>query len=135
MPSFAKVLVVDDEAHLRAYVSMLVRDTLADIEVLEAADAESAVAQLAAHRPELVLLDINLVGASGLDVLPRLLAAAPGTVVVMLTAVNVRHAIEEAREKGASGYILKDASYEEMADSLREIVRENFTGANNPPDA
>jgi len=130
MTAFAKVLVIDDETHMRTYVSMLVRTTLTDIAVLEAGDPEAAVAQFTAHRPELVLLDVNLIGSSGLDLLPRLLAINPDAVIVMLTAVNVRRAIEEAQEKGASGYILKESSFEEMTEALQEIVRENFGEAN-----
>jgi DNA-binding NarL/FixJ family response regulator len=130
MSASAKVLVVDDEAHIRTYVGLLVHNTLEDVEVLEAADAAAAVALFQQHRPQLVLLDINLVGSSGLEVLTQLLAIDPAAVVVMLTAVNIRRSVEEAQERGASGYILKEASFEEMTAALREVIREHFGEAN-----
>ncbi|MEI6107697.1 MAG: response regulator transcription factor [Opitutae bacterium] len=126
MPSPAKVLIVDDEPHVRTYVSRLAKATLENIEVLQAGDDTTALALYAQHRPELVLLDINLIGSSGLEVLTQLLALNPDAVVIMLTAINVRHTIEDAMAKGASGYILKDSSFEEMTEALREVVRTSF---------
>ena len=126
MPSPSKVLVVDDEPHVRVYVSQLAKATLADIEILQAGDEETALSLYTQHRPELVLLDINLIGSSGLDVLSRIVALNPDAVVIMLTAVNVRHTIEDAMAKGAAGYILKESSFEEMAEALREAVRASF---------
>lgn len=120
------VLIVDDEPHVRVYLSMLLRAILSDVRLLEAADDAAALAQCREARPALVLLDINLVGSSGLELLPRLLAVHPDAVVVMLTAVNVRHAVEEALAKGAAGYLLKDQSMEELKQALIEVVRDNF---------
>jgi DNA-binding NarL/FixJ family response regulator len=126
MPSLSKVLVVDDEPHIRVYVSQLAKATLAEIEIIQAGDEATALALYDQHRPELVLLDINLIGSSGLDVLSRIIALNPDAVVIMLTAINVRHTIEDAMAKGATGYILKEGSFEEMAEALREAVRASF---------
>jgi DNA-binding NarL/FixJ family response regulator len=126
MPSPSKVLVVDDEPHVRVYVSQLAKATLADIEILQAGDEATALSLYAQHRPDLVLLDINLIGSSGLDVLAGIVALNPDAVVIMLTAINVRHTIEDAMAKGAAGYILKESSFEEMAEALREAVRASF---------
>jgi DNA-binding NarL/FixJ family response regulator len=112
-----KVLVVDDEPHIRTYVSMLVRDTLTESTVVQAGDEAGAMAQFAATKPDLVMLDINLIGSSGLDVLEKIRQLDPAVVIIMLTAVNVRHVVEEAMAKGANGYILKESTNEEMADA------------------
>jgi DNA-binding NarL/FixJ family response regulator len=130
MAAVAKVLLVDDEPHMRTYVGMLVRSTMPQVELLEAGDEAAALALFQQHRPGLVLLDINLVGSSGLDLLPRLLGIDAQAIIIMLTAVNIRRSVEEAMERGASGYILKDASFEVMTESLQEIVREKFGDAN-----
>jgi DNA-binding NarL/FixJ family response regulator len=132
MPSPSKVLVVDDEPHVRVYVSQLVKATLTDIEILQAGDEATALSLYDQHRPELVLLDINLIGSSGLDVLAGIVALNPDAVVIMLTAINVRHTIEDAVAKGASGYILKESSFEEMAEALREVVRTHFPQRSAP---
>lgn len=132
MPDAAKVLVVDDEPHVRAYVSMLLQSTFEDIEVFQAEDDTRALELFASARPDLVLLDINLIGATGLDVLQRILALDARATVIMLTAVNTRRVVEEAQQKGAAGYILKDAEQEELSAAIVEIVRAKF-GSATPP--
>lgn len=129
MVQLSKVLIVDDEVHLRKYLGQLIQAAFGAPLVLEAADGATAVSTYAAERPDLVLLDINLIGSSGLDVLGRILADDPDAVVVMLTAVDVRHAVEEATAKGAAGYILKDTPFEEIVQTLHEIVAANFAAA------
>lgn len=118
--------MIDDEPHVRAFISLLLKSTFTELEVLQAGDDTAALAVVTAARPDLVLLDINLVGVSGLDLLPRILALHPEAVVVMLTAVSVRHAIEEAQAKGARGYIVKDTSSEEMSAAIVDVVRDHF---------
>jgi two-component system chemotaxis response regulator CheY len=103
---------------------MLVRNTISDCEIAEAADEASALARFAEKRPDLVMLDINLVGSSGLSVLKRLRAMDPDVVIVMLTAVGTRHTMEEALANGANSYILKEADFEQMAAALREVLEE-----------
>ena len=119
-----RVLVVDDEPHIRAYVKMLVRATLEATEITEAGDQATALARFAETRPQLVLLDINIIGGNGLEVLRQIRAQDPEVVVVMVTAVNVRHTIEEALQAGANGYIMKDSSDDEIARTLREIIED-----------
>jgi DNA-binding NarL/FixJ family response regulator len=128
-----KVLVVDDEPHLRTFVRILLCSTFADLEVHEAGDETAALALYAETKPDLVLLDINLIGCSGIEVLQRLRRLDPAAEVVMLTAVNVRHTIEEAQAHGAAGYILKDTDEDELTTALLEIVQSRFGGANPVP--
>jgi YesN/AraC family two-component response regulator len=56
-----KILIIDDEPHVRSYVAMLVRSTLVNPEIKTAGDFDEAVADFAKFRPDLVLLDINMV--------------------------------------------------------------------------
>jgi DNA-binding NarL/FixJ family response regulator len=128
-----KVLVVDDEPHLRTFVRILLGATFADLAVYEAGDENAALALFAEHKPDLVLLDIHLIGCSGITVLERIRQLDPAAEVVMLTAVNVRHTIEEAQAKGAAGYILKDTNEEELTAALIEIVQSRFGGADAVP--
>jgi DNA-binding NarL/FixJ family response regulator len=126
MAATPRVLVIDDEPHVRAFIRLLLNTTFGGLEVLQAGDHTAALELVNSARPHLVLLDINLVGVSGLDLLPQIRALHPEAVVVMLTAVSVRHAIEDAQAKGASGYILKDTSPEEMSAAIIDVVREHF---------
>ncbi len=116
------VLIIDDEAHVRDYIAMLVSSCLQAPRVRKAADADEALAHYQAERPDLVLLDINMVGVSGFEILRQLRALDPQAVVVMLTTVNVRRAVEEALTLGARAYILKDTPFDELARVLQELA-------------
>jgi len=135
MATTTKVLVVDDEPHLRSFVRMLLISTFEDLEVFEAGDEVAAVGLYTEKKPDLVLLDINLIGCSGIDVLEQLRQLDPEAEVVMLTAVNTRHTIEEAQAKGAAGYILKDTDADELTTAIIEIVQSRFGGAATEPPA
>jgi DNA-binding NarL/FixJ family response regulator len=126
MAAKTTVLVVDDEPHLRRFVRILLHSTFEDLEVIEAGDETAALARYAEAKPDLVLLDINLIGCSGIAVLQQLRQMDPQAEVVMLTAVNVRHTIEEAQAAGAAGYILKEVDEAELTTALLEIVRARF---------
>jgi DNA-binding NarL/FixJ family response regulator len=117
-----KILIIDDEPHVRSYVTMFVRATLVDPEIQTAGDYDEAVAAFTEFRPDLVLLDINMVGPSGLDVLRRLREIDPAAVVVMLTSVNSRRSVEEAARDGAQGYLLKETPHEQLADEFRAMI-------------
>lgn len=120
MRSVPKVLLVDDEPHVKTYLRLVLRAAIGPVEVLEAAERDEAMRQFAAGLPDLVLLDINLVGASGLDLLRDIRALDAHVPVVLLTAVNVRHTVEEALAAGATAYLLKDQPEEELIAALRE---------------
>lgn len=122
MSAASKILLVDDEAHIRQYLGMLLEDMLDEVEIIEAEDSPSGLAAYAEHQPSLVLLDINMIGSNGLDMLGELHASHPEAKVVMVTSVNVRKAVEDAMSKGALGYILKDAPPEQISDDLRAII-------------
>jgi len=127
MPAAPKVLIVDDEAHVRTYFKLLVRGSLHGAEVTEAAGHPEAIAQFARGLPDLVLLDLNLVGESGLRVLRDLRALDEALPVVILTSVNVRHTVEEALAAGATNYVLKDTPPAEIAALLQEVLNRPTT--------
>lgn len=124
MPAPLHVLLVDDEAHVRTFLRMMVRDAFPAATVAEAGTRAEAMREFAGRPPGLVLLDINLVGESGLDILRDIRAIAAAVPVVMLTSINVRHTVEEALAAGATGYLLKDSAPEEMQEVLREALGE-----------
>lgn len=122
MRSNPKVLLVDDEPHVRTYLRLVLREAFGPTEVLEAAERDEAMRHFGAGLPDLVLLDINLVGASGLDVLREIRALDENVPVVLMTAVNIRHTVEEALAAGANAYLLKDQPQDELIAALRETL-------------
>ncbi|MBV8125302.1 MAG: response regulator [Burkholderiaceae bacterium] len=98
------VLVVDDSKVSRSVVGGHIKTRLPDAEVIEAADGPSALAAAHAHRPDLVVLDINMPGISGLDVAQQLKAQHPDTLIALLTA-NMQVTVQmKAAALGAAIY-------------------------------
>lgn len=122
-PTRSRVMIIDDHALVREAVRRAL--DVSDIEVVaEAATAEEALASVADARPELILLDIDLPAASGLDVIIELRRHAPGARIVMLTISNADDDVAEAIRLGASGFLTKDMS----SDALLRAVRGALAG-------
>ncbi len=105
------VLVVDDEEGVRASVRAILDETC---DVLEAEDGSEALEILRASDVDLVLLDQRLPGEAGIDVLPRVKAADPSTVVVVITAVREVRTAVEALKRGAWDYLTKPFEVDEI---------------------
>lgn len=88
----------------------------------EAADGVSAVQLAQMHKPELVLLDVNLPGLNGLQVLAQLKEHDPDMAVVMVTSQSALNTVSEAVRLGAAGYLLKHCPKEETLRALREVL-------------
>ncbi len=114
-----RVLIVDDEAHIRTYLRLILHE-LGAKEIYEAGDSPNALLLYQQQQPELVLLDFNLPGEDGLQILERLLKFDPHAAVVMMTAVASREVVEQCAASGALNYIRKDTPREGIAKALRE---------------
>ena len=99
------VLVIDDEKNIRATLRVCLEAV--GCKVAEAGGAEAAKAALGRHRYDLAFLDLRLEEASGIDLLPELLAASPGLEVVIVTAYATVETAVEAIRRGARDYIPK----------------------------
>jgi len=118
-----KVVVVDDHAVVRSGLRLLL-DAHEDIEVVgEAGNAKDAIFRARALKPDVMLLDVVMPGASGIDVLPELLKESPETKVLVLSMQDDPSYVREAFGAGASGYVLKEAADEEVVSAVREIAR------------
>ena len=106
MPRPLTALIVDDEAHVHVYLRILLKQL--GIQTVWDADEGYAALELAAeHKPDVVLLDMNLPQISGMEVLKRLKAAQPEIHVVMVSVESKPETIGQAHELGADGYVLK----------------------------
>jgi two-component system, NarL family, response regulator NreC len=117
-----RALVVDDHAVVRAGIKLLL-EREEDIEVVgEAGNAQDAVFDVRALKPDVVLLDVVMPGQSGIEVLPSLLKESPATKVLVLSMQDDPSYVREAFAAGASGYVLKEAADEEVVAAVREIA-------------
>ena len=118
-----KVVVVDDHAVVRSGLRLLL-DAHEDIEVVgEAGNAKDAIFRARALKPDVILLDVVMPGASGIEVLPELLKESPETKVLVLSMQDDPSYVREAFAAGASGYVLKEAADEEVVSAVREIAK------------
>jgi len=91
--------------------------------VAEAANGREAVAAVAAHQPQLVLLDVQMPDMDGVSAAKRILATAPATAVVMLTNFAEDAQLYAALDAGVIGYLLKDISGDALVAAMRGAVR------------
>lgn len=117
------VLVVDDEALLRTGIARLV-EGFDDVTVVgQAADGRDAVEQARATRPDVVLMDMQMPVMDGLEALAVITRELPSTAVVVLTSFLTDEYLLPALRGGASGYLLKDTSPEDLEEGIRAAAR------------
>ena len=118
-----RVFVVDDHPIIRQGLALLI-DQEPDLEVCgEAEEAETALAAIAAARPDVLLLDISLRGPDGIDLLKAIRATDTELPVLVLSMHDESIYAERALRAGANGYIMKQEATENVLVALRRILR------------
>lgn len=115
------VLLVDDHAIVRAGLRRLL-GTLPGVDMVEAQDGREALILLRAHRPDLVMLDLNLPGIGGLELLRRMLADQPGLKVIVLSMHAGAIYAAKTMRAGAAGYLSKNAPPEELLLAVKKVT-------------
>lgn len=117
-----RVVVVDDQELFRRGLAMLL-GVEPGIEVVgEAGDGASALELVVETSPDVVLLDVRMPRGTGLEVCLRLKEASPASRIIMLTMSDAESDLYEAVKNGASGYLLKDSSIDEVAQAVRVVA-------------
>ena len=117
-----RVLVVDDQELFRRGLTMLlaVED---DIEVVgEASDGAAAVELATATVPDVILMDVRMPKGSGIEACVAIKEVAPSAKIIMLTVSDEEGDLYDAVKSGASGYLLKDSSIDEVAQAIRVVA-------------
>lgn len=120
----ARVLIVDDHDPWRREVSSLLQESTGWEIVDEAADGHEAVEKAEALRPDLILLDIELPRANGLEAARRILALDPNQRILFVTGHRSWDIAEAALATGARGYILKADAGSELLPAMEAIVQD-----------
>ena len=118
-----KVLIADDHALFRRGLEMVL-DNEPDIEVVgEAHDGDQAVDRAAELMPDVVLMDVRMPRRSGIEATQKIKEQLPHVKILVLTNSDEEADLYDSIKAGASGYLLKEISSEEVADSIRSVMQ------------
>lgn len=117
-----RILIVEDHALLRAGLrALLLQDQNIEI-VGEAVNGREAVQAVGLFTPHLVLMDLSMPGMNGIEAIMDIKRRYPGTRVLVLTIHKTDEYIHESLRAGADGYILKDATHDELRIAVRSVL-------------
>jgi DNA-binding NarL/FixJ family response regulator len=116
-----RILVVDDHALVRRGMAHVVRESFTDAEVVEAGNAAEAMQAMGAG-VEVALVDVRMPDADGLELLHDMKGRWPDVPVIMLTSFDHAHYVRRALAEGAAGYMLKDATPEDLEQAIKVAI-------------
>jgi DNA-binding NarL/FixJ family response regulator len=117
------VLLAEDHKTLREGLRLLLESDQSIVVCGEVEDGEEVVKQALAMRPNVVLMDVALVGLDGIEATRRLHDQAPDIPVLVLSARTELHVVRAALDAGAAGYVLKRVSGSELRDAVRSVAQ------------
>jgi two-component system chemotaxis response regulator CheY len=115
------ILIVDDSEHVRALLTMLMKKE-GIMKVQQVTDGETAVSTYKQLRPSLVFLDNMLPRLSGMEVLKQIHTFDPTAKVVMISAISNPEVVLEAKQNGASYYLIKPYSSQKVIEVLKKLL-------------
>lgn len=116
-----KILLVDDHTVVREGVRRLLAMAI-EAEIFDAHSSETARTVFRAEKPDVVVLDLNLPGGSGLDLLRRILSEEPRTRVLIFSMHSSPAYVMRAMQAGACGYVTKSASADELIEAIKKVA-------------
>jgi len=120
-----RIVLADDHEVVRSGLRLLLENE-DDLEVVaEARDVESTRRYVRGHHPRILVLDLNMPGASGVETIPGIREEFPATQIVVLTAEREPGLARQALGAGALGYVLKDAAKYELVEAVRDAAAGN----------
>ena len=121
-PDQPVVLIVEDHAAMRAGMSVLLQTAFPGCRILEADNSARALAVCFERQPRLVLMDVCLPDANGIEFTGRLLKLFRDTGVIIVSNLNAQVYFEQARAAGAIGYIVKDKLSDELIPAVARVL-------------
>ena len=116
------ILLVDDHPAIRASIGVeLLKKNIAE-KIYEAGNSEEGYNQAMTLKPDLIVMDISLYGASGIELTRKILQKNPGIKIVMLSMYSKVIYITESLKAGAKGYILKEADMDSIIDGIKKVL-------------
>jgi two-component system, NarL family, response regulator NreC len=122
-PGEITIVLADDHAVVRSGLRLLLEQAGGFHVLAEAGDADAALRSVLGHKPDVLVLDLNMPGdLTSLEAIPRVPEASPGTRVVVLTMQEDPSFARHALQAGAAGYVLKEAADTELVEAVRRAA-------------
>jgi DNA-binding NarL/FixJ family response regulator len=116
------MLIIEDQAPMRSALREFLQSAYPAATIFEAADGAAALESCRAHRPRLILLDVGLPDANGIDLIPQIKALLPESAIVIVSQHDVRNYVERARAAGAVAYVAKTCIYRELLPAVASAL-------------
>lgn len=117
-----RVVLADDHEVVRNGLRMVLENQPGIEVVAEAADADEAARRTLGHKPDVLVLDLNMPGRPSLEAIPEIRAAVPGTAILVLTMQKDPAFAREALRGGAAGFVVKHSAATELVRAIRAVA-------------
>jgi two-component system, NarL family, response regulator NreC len=122
MAEAISIVLADDHTVVRKALRVLLEEEPGFEVVAEAEDADATVRYLRGHRPDVLILDLNMPGRPSLEAIPDMRTASPETKIVVLTMQKEPAFARQALQLGVLGYVLKEAADDELVQAVRSAA-------------
>ncbi|MEM9007186.1 MAG: response regulator transcription factor [Cyanobacteria bacterium P01_F01_bin.86] len=116
-----RILIAEDHAVVRQGLASIICDEVDMDVVAQARDGQQAIDLFAQHQPDVTLMDLQMPSLDGVGAIAHILADTPTAHIIILTTYSGDEDIYRGLQAGARGYLLKDATAEEMLDAIRQV--------------
>jgi two-component system response regulator NreC len=116
------IVLVDDHTVVRRALRVLLEEEPGFEVVAEAEDADGAIRYVRGHKPDVLILDLNMPGRPSLEAIPEMQEASPQTRIVVLTMQKEPAFARQALQLGVLGYVLKEAADDELVQAVRSAA-------------
>jgi two-component system, NarL family, response regulator NreC len=122
MAEGVSIVLADDHTVVRRALRVLLEEEPGFEVVAEAEDSDGAIRYLRGHKPDVLILDLNMPGRPSLEAIPDMQEASPGTKIVVLTMQKEPAFARQALQLGVLGYVLKEAADDELVQAVRSAA-------------
>ncbi len=119
-----KILIVDDASFMRTVLKDIIKSNGLASEIYEAADGVEGVKSFQKIQPDLVTMDVNMPRADGIQALRAILKINPNAKVVMVTAIEEKHVVQDAMKLGARDYVVKPFDRSSVPLVINKVIRQ-----------
>ncbi len=116
------IVLADDHTVVRRALRVLLEEEPGFEVVAEAEDADGAIRYVRGHKPDVLILDLNMPGRASLEAIPDMQEASPETKIVVLTMQKEPAFARQALQQGVLGYVLKEAADDELVQAVRSAA-------------